>query len=160
MLFRVGEGVSWNMAVLCIRGSQIRVSLRAIGTCWNRLSFGDVRAILSFVCARCRVTNPAPHTDRAVVGTATLAPTVLVQVVVPAIWDILGVPERPVGGPVRLAFGVALWCFPFLGGIALAFSLGGCVTFAGFSPLGLPWWGYGLGCLFGLALALGGRLFG
>ena len=66
----------------------------------------------------------------------------------------------PVGGPVWLAFGVALWCFPFLGGITLAFSLGGCVTFAGFSPLGLPWWGYGLGCLLGLALALGGGLFG
>ena len=137
-LFRVGEGVSWSLVRLCIRDSQIRTaSLRAIGTCRNRLSFGDVWAVLCFVCAWCCVTDPAPYSDRAVVGAATLASTVLVQVVVPTVRDILGIPECPVGGPVRLALGVALGRLPLLWGISLAFPLGGCVTFAGLSPLGV-----------------------
>ena len=86
--------------------------------------------------------------------------TVLVQVVVPTVREILGIPECPVGGPVRLALGVALGRLPLLGGISLAFPLGGCVTFAGLSPLGLPRWGCGLVGLLGLTLALGGGLLG
>ena len=83
-------------------------SLRACGTCGSLLSVGDVGALLWQVGARCRITDPSSHSYWAVVGSATLARTVLVKQVVSAIVHILWVLECPVRWPVGLALRVSL----------------------------------------------------
>ena len=91
----------WRLELLLGFGwlGVIAGGLKARSTCTPKLSLGDVWAVRWCMVCRGGIAYPSPIADWTIVRSAAGSRTRVVDMVVPAVWDFLGVRECPVEWP-------------------------------------------------------------